>query len=118
LFNTGGLFSPSSSLKTKVATEDRQQPIRIYNDERYLKRISLEFPSVWSLAEVPKGFKAENRFGKVESVIVADAKGLVVTQSLDLQKAEAPKEKFGELLDLVGRRSRLSLKTLVFKVKP
>jgi len=118
LFNTGGLFSPSSSLKTKVATEDRQHPIRIYNDERSLKRISLEFPSAWSLAEVPKGFKAENRFGKVESVIVADAKGLAVTQSLDLQKAEAPKEKFGELLDLVGRRSRLSLKTLVFKVKP
>jgi len=117
VFNTGGLFSPSSSLKTKVSTEDRQQPIRIYNDERSIKRITLQVPPAWSLAETPKGFKTENRFGKAESVIVTDAKGLEVTQTLDLLKAEAPKEKFSELLDLVGRRSRLSLKTLVFKVK-
>ncbi|HJW73518.1 MAG TPA: transglutaminase domain-containing protein [Geothrix sp.] len=116
IFNTGGLFSPSSSLKTKVATEERQNPIRIYNDERTVKKISLEFPKAWSLVEVPKGFKTENGFGKAESVITVAGTGLQVEQSLSLLKSEAPREKFGELLDLVGRRSRLSLKTLVFKV--
>ncbi len=115
LFNTGGLFSPSSSVKTKVEAHTRQQPVRIYNDEHMTKRITLEFPKGWSITSPPDGFKQANRFGKVESTMNLAEGVLSVKQTLNLLKSEAPREAFPELLELLGGRSRLTLKTLVFK---
>lgn len=118
LFHTGGLFSPSSSQKVKVSVKERQNPIRIYNDERKVKHIQLTFPAAWSLERAPQDQKLENAFGTVEGTFRSAPGTLAVEQSLTLRKVAAPREGYQELLDLLGRNSSLALKSLVFRVNP
>jgi len=117
LFNTGGLFAPASRLKNKVDAKTRQNPIRIYYDETLRKRISLVFPANWKLSTPLVDLKEENRFGSVHATYTkADGK-LSVEQTLTLRKTREAKEGYDDLLALIGKKSRLSLPTLVFKVK-
>lgn len=117
IFNTAGLFSPVSHLKNKVDSKNRQNPIRIYNDETLRKKISITFPGSWKLVTPLKELKEENRFGAIQATYVVRDGKLEAQQSVTLRKSSESKEGFPDLLALVGKKSRLSLPTLVFGVK-
>jgi len=117
LFHTGGLFSPASRLKTKVEAKDRKNPVRIYFDETLRKQITLSYPAAWELTSGLKDFKEENHFGTIAATYHVQAGKLEAEQTLTLRSGSEPKERFPELLSLIGKKSRLSLPTLVFKVK-
>jgi len=114
LFNTAGLFSPLSSLKTKVVAKDRRNPIRIHFDEQAVKAITLHFPATWTLAHPPADRKVETCFGSLVQAFSPGTGTFQARQTLILKKAFEPKEKFPELLPLIGSTSRMSLPTLVF----
>jgi hypothetical protein len=117
VFNTGGLFAPASSLKTKVDPKERLSPIRIYYDEARTKKVTLTFPAAWKLDTAIKDQSVENAFGALAMTIKSDKGRLQVDQTLRFKKASAEAKRFEELLPLTGRRSQLAIPTLVFKIQ-
>jgi hypothetical protein len=116
IFQTGGLFSPSSIRKWKVDTEERNNPIRIYNDEQLVKSIVIDFPKNWSLTTPIPPVSQENLFGSVTGTHTLTDGQLRVEQRRILKRSSEPKEKADELLEVTGAKSRLRIPTLVFKV--
>lgn len=116
VFNTGGLFAPSSSLKTKVDAKTRQSPIRIYYDEARTKKITLTFPESWKLETPLKDQAVENDFGAISMTLKPEKGRLQVDQILRFKKASAGASRYEELLAFTGRRSEMAIPTLIFKV--
>ena len=116
IFQTGGLFSPSSNVKTKIDTEERVNPIRIYSDEKYIKNISIEFPKNWALTSTLKNLEKENEFGKIKGVYTVNPGNIQVAQERLLLKSHKPKEMIDELLEITGRKSQLYIPTMIFKI--
>lgn len=117
IFQTGGLFSPATSGKMKVDTEDRQNPIRIYYPEELNKKIRINHPASWKLETALNSVQRENQFGSIRANYKVENGALVVEHHRSLKRANEPKEKAGELLDVIGTKSRLNVPSLVFKVQ-
>ncbi len=119
IFQTGGLFSPISLKKYKVSSKDRENPIRVYYDESYEKQISIKFPFYWSLSETPEQVELKNDFGAITANFeLSDTSKLKVSQSRFLKRCSEPKERFSEMLEIIGNSSKLSVPTLFFTVNP
>ena len=116
LFQTGGLFSPTSLQKYKIRTSDRINPIRIYSNEFYKKTIKIFVPESWSLDNKPENFSYSNLFGSVKAEYSFNKNAVNVYQERLLIPNSQPKEKVGELIEVSGDRSKLSIPTLIFKI--
>lgn len=117
VFNTGGLFSPISRIKARETALGRENPIRIYFDETSTKTITLEVPSHWVTHTRLNDFRIENTFGTLSGHYNLEQTPLRARLDLKLNKAMAPREQYPELQALVGKRTRNSAQTIVFKVK-
>lgn len=117
IFQTGGLFSPSSSQKLKVDTEERKNPIRIYYDERFTKNIDIHYPASWTLGTTLKDVQYENEFGSIKASYNVGAGECRVAQERVLKSTKESKDKINDLLAVTGRKSRLYIPTLIFQVK-
>lgn len=112
-----GLFSPAARTGYKLDTLKRRTPIRIYNDEQYLKRVSVRVPAGWRLIETPKPVSEKNRFGEI-SASYSYAEGvLTVEHTRRLQRSDGTAAEAGELQAIVGKRSKLNVPTLIFRVE-
>ena len=117
IFQTGGLFSPSSERKIKIETDDRVNPIRIYADEEVIKRITINHPPEWALDTKLKPVKFDNQFGELDATYTSESGRFTAEQRRLLKKASEPKEKIDDLMMITSRRSQLSIPTLIFTVK-
>lgn len=118
LFQTGGLFSPSSLKKYKVKSEERVNPIRVYYDEISRKNIKIFYPLAWNVDSPPDDFAIENKFGAIKATYdITDPGVLRVAQERVLNSSNEPKEAYGEFLEITGNRSRLAIPTIVFSVQ-
>lgn len=115
VFQTGGLFSPSSLKKTKIETDKRQNPIRIYYSELYNKNISISFPESWKVQNELADVNFENSFGKINGHYDVGSGTLKVTQQQKLKKCSAPKEKIMDFIEISGSKSKLAIPTIIFK---
>lgn len=118
IVQTGGLFSPATNRKTKIDSEDRRNPIRIYYPEELNKKITISHPPSWNLETKLETTQMENVFGTIKADYVVENGGLGVRHHRSLKRASQPKEKADELLAVMGRGSRLNVPALVFKVQP
>ncbi len=116
IFQTGGLFSPSSERKIKVETDDRVNPIRIYSDEEVIKRITINHPPEWTLDTKLKPVTFNNQFGELNATYTSEPGRFTAEQRRLLKKASEPKEMIDELMKITSRRSQLSIPTLIFAV--
>ncbi|MCB0713345.1 MAG: transglutaminase domain-containing protein [Ignavibacteriae bacterium] len=115
IMQTAGLLSPSSNRKTKVDSDKRVNPIRVYNDERVVKKITINHPTSWQLSVVPENVSYENRFGEIEAEYKTSSGHVDIALSRTLYSISEPAEQFTEMLNIVGRRSRyLEVPTLIF----
>lgn len=117
LFQTGGLFSPASLQKYKIETDERQNPIKIFGDETYIKKIVIKFPENWTLENKPEDFEFSNMFGSVIGKYELNPTKLTVVQNRTLKKNSELKERIKELIEINGSRSKLMIPTLIFSVK-
>lgn len=117
IFQTGGLFSPSSSQSTKVDTKERKNPIRIYYDERFVKNITIRYPDSWQLTTAVDAVSYENQFGSIKADYATTPGQFKIEQERMLNHSDEPASKFDELLKIIGKRSRLYVPTLVFSVQ-
>jgi len=116
LFQTGGLFSPTSLQKYKIRTSDRINPIRIYSSEFYKKKIKITVPESWSLDNKPENLNFSNLFGSVKAEYFVEKNIVSVFQERLLEPNSQTKDKIDELIEISGDRSKLSIPTLIFKI--
>ena len=117
LFNTGELLAPASGLRGRMQPRERRNPIRIYFDTMMSKAITLTLPTGWELAGPPADARVETSFGAISSACQPRPGNVEFQQTLALRKSAEPKERAADLYTLVGRKSAISMPTLVFKVK-
>ena len=117
IVQTGGLLSPVSSTGTKVDSDDRQNPIRIYNDERLLKNITLVYPSSWRFNTDLKSVDFSNDFGDLKVSYLDKGAETEITMERTLKRVDEPAERWNDLMDIIGSRSRhLNVPALIFAV--
>jgi len=116
IFQTGGLFSPVSDLKTKVKKKDRVNPIWIPYDRRVIKEIMIHYPDNWQIQSPPHNLVLENELGKIEGIYKWEKGKVEINQSVFLKKTLENKDKFSELMQLIGKKSSLNIPTLIFDI--
>ena len=117
IFQTGGLLSPATRRKTKVVTEDRENPIRIYYPEQFNKKITIKHPASWNLETRLSPVDQSSTFGAIRGTYQVREGQVVVEHHRSLNRANEPKEKADELLTVIGSKSQLNIPSLVFKVE-
>jgi len=115
LFHTAGLFAPTSLKDFRVESEERNNPIKVYGDEEYVKEIVVQYPTTWAMSKLPESVTIENQFGTLQMQATNNGHTLNVTQRRFLKRNSAPKEKIAELAKLTGSKTSTVLPTLMFK---
>lgn len=118
IFQTGGLLSPASLKAFAVDPKERQLPIRIYNDERTTKRLSIQFPESWTLTTELTDVNERNRFGQALANYTITPGEILGMQRIQLTESDAPKTAYRTLLQITGAQSKLHVPTLVFSTVP
>ena len=115
LFQTSGLFSSTSLTKYKIDSEKRKNPIEIGFDVGFRKNITITYPKSWQLETKFKDMNYSNKFGEVTAIFKMYENKIEIYQDVLLKKSSEPKEEFGELLNVMGKRSRLNIPTIIFR---
>jgi hypothetical protein len=97
IFQTGGLFSPSSGATFKIDSKKRYNPIKIPYDEKVIKKITIHFPETWTPTTPLKDVSFSNIFGEIEGKYTVEKGKILVTQCRSLKRSRAPKERIEEL---------------------
>ncbi|MEO0560413.1 MAG: hypothetical protein AAF170_19775 [Bacteroidota bacterium] len=118
IFQTGGLLSPASLKAFAVDPQERQLPIRIYNEELTTKRLSIQFPETWTLTTDLDNVNERNRFGQALANYTITPGEILGMQRIRLSEASAPASQYRTLLQITGARSKLHVPTLVFSTVP
>lgn len=117
IFQTAGLFSPISEERSRIESDDRQNPIKIFYNSSSSKNIKLSYPASWKLTTALSDAAIENVFGSMNVTYTRGAGEFSAKQVRSLKRTLQPKEKVGELLALVGKKSPMNIPTLVFSAK-
>lgn len=117
LFQTGGLLSPSSSYAKKADTTDRKNPIKVYVSEVINKNITIHHPAQWKVSTSLQDKQFENNFGSVSASYKSEAGLLSIRQQRTLRRISDSRDKYANLLAIIGTRSVLSVPTIVFSVQ-
>lgn len=118
IFQTGGLLSPSSSYAKKVDTTERQNSIKVYYNQAVNKAITVHYPTQWTVTTDLQDKQVKTDFGSVSTTYTRGTGTLTVRQQWALQKTQAPKERYGELLAIIGDLSALVVPSIIFSVQP
>lgn len=116
IFQTGGLFSPSSKAEFLIDPEERNNPIRIHRDQRYKKNITIRFPENWNIHNTFEDYRHENTFGEIRGAYEISEGRLEVTQQLTLNRIQRPKEEIGEFLEIAGSVSKHHIPSIIFTI--
>ncbi len=115
LFQTSGLLASTSLTKYKIETEKRKNPIKISYDTGFRKNIVISYPESWTLETELKDINYSNKFGQVIALYKQNGNSLEVDQDVVLKKSSEPKEEFKELLNVMGKQSKLQIPTIIFR---
>ena len=116
LFQTSGLFSPTSFRKYKIDTKKRINPIEITYSKKFVKEIEITYPPTWKLQTELNNLSYSNLFGEIQAEY-KNQNPLKIEQQVLLEKTKQPKEKITELLEIMGEKNKLNIPTLIFDVK-
>jgi len=116
IFQTGGLFSPSSLKKYMIDTDKRNNPIKIYSPENYIKNITINHPRTWHI-DNSFAINHANDFASIEGKYNSNPGCLKVTQNRLLNACIQPKERIDDLLQITGSKSKLYIPTIIFSVQ-
>jgi len=116
LFRTGGLLKPVKFYEGNLRVKDRQNPIDIAYNEHYDRAIVIHHPAEWSMSAVPEDIVVENDFGTAAIRCEADPGTLHITQEIELNRTQQPKERIRELAALIAESSPVNIPTLFFEV--
>lgn len=114
LFQTGGLFTPSSKLKNKVRHE-RENPIAIHYDINHHKKIVIHYPGSWKLVQGPENISRENDFGSISAQAAESTGKLELDIKSQLKACQKPADQFEGLLEIAGTQAFRDWDTFVFE---
>ncbi len=116
LLQTDRLFVPFQYRTEEIRTVGRRNPISPYANIEWSKEVIVTFPDTWSVASPLQDVDLTNSFGTIASAHQITDNNLIVSQNLRLDRTHEPKEKIGELVELIGNDSQLNLQTIVFNI--
>ena len=117
IFQTAGLFSPSSGSRYKIDTEERYNPIKILFDAEFNKQISIRFPESWVPATALNDVKTENIFGSIEGTYQVEPGQISASHKLNLKRSYESREKITALKEIAGAQSMLFIPSIIFTHK-
>ncbi len=118
IFQTSGLFSPSTEAKSKFETEKRVNPIQIHYASRLLKDVKVKYPASWTMTTALKDVSIHNDLGDASVQYTQGGSGeLGIKIERSMKRGSHSKDKLPDLIELVGRRSSLQVPTMIFKAK-
>jgi len=116
IMRTNGLFTPWVLGEDRIMPGERMTPIRIYGDRLYKKTIHITWPEGWILSDVPPDVEFTNDIGGVAAHWEVEGNGAMIRQAIKLKECFLPKERIGDLVDLIGNNTRLNIDKLVFSL--
>lgn len=114
VFRTTGIFQPYTRSVFKVDPDKRINPIKIGASSDVVKNIRVTYPESWTLQQVPEDVLLENQFGSASMTYDVSDGELMVRQEISWNRGVFPREDYPQLIDLIGEKSRIYLKSLVF----
>lgn len=109
---TAGLF-PFGDNDLLADADQRINDIYIPENVTYERKIRFVIPDGWSLPNVPNSETIETDLGTSSSVWEATPEGIQVHQVVTLKQAKQSKEKYPDLLALMGRNAKTAIPALV-----
>lgn len=99
-------------------TTQRINDVVIYQNVTYTRTITFAVPSGWVLSDLPDSETTETSLGTVTNHWSTTPDGVQVQQIVSLKQTTQPKEKYPELLTLLGRNGKSAIPPLVFTKQP
>lgn len=109
------LMASLAEFDLSTDTTARQNPIWIGATGTIEQIVTIVPPVGWVPAELPESTSVENGFGTLTCNAVVVPEGIRITQLVTLKRSLQPREKYGELLELVGRNAKSTISAVVFK---
>ncbi|MCK6601922.1 MAG: hypothetical protein L6Q77_08865 [Bacteroidetes bacterium] len=116
IFQTAGLLAPASQKSYLVKKDSRATPIRIYEDQVFVKNIRITTPENWTPVTELKKKKLSNRFGNFNSEIKLQKGEILVNQTRKLVRSSGIRQDYKDLIDITGSKSSVSIPNIIFKV--
>ncbi len=96
-------------------TTARQNPVWVGFTRRIEQTFAITAPAGWITAALPEPINIENEFGTLTCTSEQTSNGILLKQVITLKRSLQPREKYGALLELIGKNSRSIIDAIVFK---
>ncbi len=116
IMQTGGLFAPVSYREADLDVAERRNPVQIYSNEVFRKRITIHYPENWTVISELPATSITNTCGTAEQSASSDPGMIDIWQQVTLTHGSRPKDAIADLAALIGTRSVVEQPTLVFSV--
>lgn len=115
ILQTEDLLSPVTQKGMMPDSLNRLNPISIYYRTDYKKKIVVNYPKDWILADTLGNFEFFNTFGSHWGEVSLEPGRIIIEQTLMLNKNNQSKEKIGELVELLSGSHGLDIPALIFE---
>ncbi len=95
--------------------EQRTNDIYIPYNAHYSRTLDYVLPAGWVAASLPPADTIQTELGSLASEWTTTAEGIRATQSVTLKQSFHPKEKYADLLALLGKETKATVPALVLK---
>ncbi len=113
LIQSAGLFGFMGSRALSDDVAGRTNDVYIPRTARLERNVTFELPEGWLLSSIPDSVHIENEFGSGVSTCQVEPGKVTFHQVVDLYRIQLGKEKYADLLALVGKDSPIAIPTLV-----
>lgn len=117
IFQTSDLLSPASITSYKVKPSERENPIRITDNQSYIKDIYIHFPENMTVQNKLSKKSETNKFGSFINEWRIENNTLIIYQARNLNRILAPKEDYPILLNVASENINNDINTIIFSLK-
>jgi hypothetical protein len=117
IFQTSDLLTPASINTYKVKVSERQNPIKIEDNQSYIKDIFIHFPENMTVQTNLSNKSEANKFGSFMNEWRIENNTLIINQSRNLNRIQAPKEDYSILLEVAGENLNNDINNIIFSLK-
>ncbi len=117
IFQTSDLLTPASINNYKIKPTDRKNPIKIDENQSYIKDIYIHFPENMTVQTQLTNKSEANQFGSFANEWKIENNTLNIYQTRNLKRISAPKEDYSLLLKVSSEDINNDISNIIFTLK-
>ncbi len=117
IFQTSDLLTPASINNYKIKPTDRKNPIKIDENQSYIKDIYIHFPENMTVQTQLTNKTEANQFGSFANEWKIENNTLNIYQTRNLKRISAPKEDYSLLLNVSSEDINNDISNIIFSLK-